>query len=354
MGNQCSLGNNASATLWASNFQRSGYGFAGWTDKFDWVINANDTNGNGTGANAGYHIYGPNATITTPADMTTKGLSLYAVWVPNAGNLQSWTGCSTMNTGAVTALTDQRDNNTYAVAKLADGNCWMIENLRLADKTTDNTPIAISSTNTNSPISTFTQLGASVDPTSTAWCTTNSAACDDQSMLFSGNTTNSVANMSSGNANIYSYGNYYNWYSATAGNGTYSTGSGVVAAGDICPTGWHLPYGGSGTGTKGGNTSGGFYYLNYKLNNDQNITDGTASNKLRSYPQNFVYSGYVNGASIVGRSSGGNYWSSTANGSSNAYLMYFSGSNVNPGTSSSTKYSGRMARCMVTGSQFVL
>ena len=350
MGNQCSLGNNASATLWASNFQRSGYGFAGWTDKFDWVLNANDTNGNGTGANAGYHIYGPNATITTPADMTTKGLSLYAVWVPNAGNLQSWNGCSTMNTGNVTALTDQRDNNTYAVAKLADGNCWMIENLRLADKTTDNTPIAISSTNTNSPISTFTQLGASVDPTSTAWCTSNSAACDDQSMLFSGNTTNPATNMTASNTStpVYSYGNYYNWYSATAGNGTYSKSG--VTDGDICPTGWHLPYGGSGTGTKGGNTSGGFYYLNYKLNNDQNITDGTASNKLRSYPQNFVYSGYVTGTSIVNRSSGGSYWSSTAYGSVNAYNMLFYSSNVNPGANNYNKYSGRMARCMVTGS----
>ena len=329
----------STVTLLASNFSQAGYGFAGWSDAYDYATNANA------------HFYGPNEDITIPADMS-QGLPLYAVWVPSAGNLQSWNGCSTMNTGNVTALTDQRDNNTYAVAKLADGNCWMIENLRLADKTTDNTPIAISSTNTNSPISTFTQLGASVDPTSTAWCTSNSAACDDQSMLFSGNTTNPATNMTASNTStpVYSYGNYYNWYSATAGNGTYSTGSGVVAAGDICPAGWHLPYGGSGTGTKGGNTSGGFYYLNYKLNNDQNITDGTASNKLRSYPQNFVYSGYVTGTSIVNRSSGGSYWSSTAYGSVNAYNMLFYSSNVNPGANNYNKYSGRMARCMVTGS----
>ena len=171
-------------------------------------------------------------------------------------------------------------------------------------------------------------------------------------MLFSGNTTNPATNMTASNTStpVYSYGNYYNWYSATAGNGTYSTGSGVVAAGDICPAGWHLPYGGSGTGTKGGNTSGGFYYLNYKLNNDQNITDGTASNKLRSYPQNFVYSGYVNGTSIYNCSSYGYYWSSTAYGSNYAYYMLFGGSNVNPGTNGSNKYNGRVARCMVTGS----
>ena len=36
-----------------------------------------------------------------------------------------------MTQGEVKALKDQRDNNVYTVAKLADGNCWMIENLRL-------------------------------------------------------------------------------------------------------------------------------------------------------------------------------------------------------------------------------
>ena len=32
-------------------------------------------------------------------------------------------------------LTDTRDNNTYTVSKLADGKCWMTQNLRIADKT---------------------------------------------------------------------------------------------------------------------------------------------------------------------------------------------------------------------------
>ncbi|MBQ3476008.1 hypothetical protein IJH26_00625, partial [Candidatus Saccharibacteria bacterium] len=78
--------------------------------------------------------------------------------------------------------------------------------------------------------------------------------------------------------------------------------------------------------------------------------DGTASNKLRSYPQNFVYSGYVNGASINNRSSSGRYWSSTANNSNYAYSMYFYSSSVNPGTNNYNKYNGRVARCMVAGS----
>ena len=134
MGDQSITRSATTANLGASNFQRTGYGFAGWSDKYDWVLNQNDANGNGTGANAGYHIYGPNETISFTAGQYTgsnPGLALYAVWVPTSGNLQGWQGCSAMNTGEVTALTDQRDNDVYAVAKLKDGKCWMIENLRL-------------------------------------------------------------------------------------------------------------------------------------------------------------------------------------------------------------------------------
>ena len=64
----------------------------------------------------------------------------------------------------------------------------------------------------------------------------------------------------------------------------------------------------------------------------------------------FVYSGNVNGTSINNCSSNGNYWSSTANNSNNAYNMNFNSSNVNPGTNNNNKYNGRVARCMVAGS----
>ena len=46
-------------------------------------------------------------------------------------NYDSETGVLSAALSSVTALTDQRDGETYAVARLADGNCWMIENLRL-------------------------------------------------------------------------------------------------------------------------------------------------------------------------------------------------------------------------------
>ncbi|MBQ3353379.1 InlB B-repeat-containing protein, partial [Candidatus Saccharibacteria bacterium] len=64
---------NAGVVLMASNFSRDGYGFAGWNTKPDY---------SGT-------FYGPNETITTPADMSA-GLPLYAVWVASSGSLQGW------------------------------------------------------------------------------------------------------------------------------------------------------------------------------------------------------------------------------------------------------------------------
>ena len=328
-----SASNNANTTLYAPNFKRDGYGFAGWNTSFDY-----------TGTN-----YGPNQTITAPADVQTNGLSLYARWIPSQGTLQDWNGCSSMNNGDVTALTDNRDNDTYAVAKLADGKCWTIENLRLDDSA------ELSSTNTHNPSlpitnvydatnpTTSNHLSTTTDPTTTAWCTSNSSACDDQSMLATNNTTFFTDNSSqsySTESNVYSYGNYYNWYSATAGHGKYgsSYGSGYVAPGDICPAGWHLPT---------GNTSGEFSALDVAMGGTgayQSTTE--ASNRWRTYPNNFVYSGSAGGSSVGSRSSYGYYWSSSAYYSYYSYFLRFAGGSVDPGTGDGSKYSGRMARCV--------
>ena len=325
-----SASNNASIGLWASNFKRAGYGFAGWNTAYDY---------SGT-------TYGPQQTITTPSNTSTKGLSLYAVWIKSAGKLQNWSGCSSLTQGATTALTDERDGNTYAVAKLADGKCWTIENLRLADKDSNNNDIELSSANTHNPSTPLTitwwfstdndsdtkptsnHLSATTDPTSNTWCNDFSSNCMDQSMLATNNTISGT----------YSHGNYYNWYSATAGHGKYgnSYGSGYDAPGDICPTGWHLPTGSS---------SGEYYVLNTAVNNG--ATGSTASNNLRSYPNNFVYSGSVSGSSISDLNSWGYYWSTSGGGSGRADRMSLSGTGVTPATrDGSFKSVGHTVRCI--------
>ena len=362
----------SSVTLLSSNFSRTGYGFAGWSDKFDYATNPTAK------------FYGPNETITlNTADYTgtNPGLSLYAVWVKSQGNLQDSAKVAsvcnslttapidgTANLSSVSALTDQRDNNTYAIAKLADGKCWMIENLRLADKDSSNNDIELSATNTNSPSlpltnnyassTTSNHLSASITPSSsTRWCTVGSAACHDQSMLYTGNTTERGTNPAT-LANTYSYGNYYNWYSATAGNGKYGTSTNnSTAAGDICPTGWTLPEGGDKTNMAAEKNN--FYKLglslglsapaNYDSRTDPYWTDSpegsNASIAFRTYPNNFLYSGYVQGSSVDVRGGGGYYWSKSASRGFDAYFLYFNRSDVLPSFTNS-KYEGFTVRCL--------
>ena len=66
----------------------------------------------------------------------------------------------------------------------------------------------------------------------------------------------------------------------------------------------------------------------------------------RSYPNNFVYSGNVNGSSVSLRSSYGYYWTASGNASDSAYAMYFGSSIVYPGTNNVNKYFGWVVRCV--------
>ena len=383
------VGEGDTFDLFASNFKKSSYGFVGWsTDANAWSkLTDND-------ATNDVKIWGPNEIFTAPAQNGTPIITLYAIWAPaetdgsNPVYLQNWTGCSAMTattydttTGkftvakdSITALTDERDGNVYTIAKLADENCWMVENLRLdntAELSTANTNIK--SNNSTLPITNIYNADSSLatksnflSPSSSAaynassapygWCTTNSAACNDQSRL---NITNTIAtatpsttqSITSANAHsdfsttVYSYGNYYNWYSATAGYGTYSKTTNQPTDGDLCPAGWKLPYGNTGTsGSNIGNTKGGFYYLASRMGaTSSNLVN---SNKFRSFPNNFIYSGYWFGGSASNRGLYGYYWSSSAIDSNNTYNLSLNSTSVYPGNNGNRKYSGGSARCV--------
>ena len=384
MGRQSVSSSATSATLFASNYSNTDYGFAGWSpDKY------------ATSHPTTAIIYGPNENITfTAGQYTSVGLKLYAVWVPSAGSFQntseSTAVCNSLtaatysnqgdadeatwsinaNLSSISALTDNRDNQTYAIAKLSDNNCWMIENLRLDDSA--NLTIA----NTNNPLNDGTNVTLKLNyndttttshlsPTSSVaydestapegWCTTDTAACDDQSRLRTDNTANRASyTPTSGmsvTASLYSYGNYYNWYSATAGNGKFSTGSGVTTTGDLCPTGWHLPTG-TGSGEFGllSNSLGGYKNASDVAQYMSRSTTPTAAimgKRLRHFPNNFLGSGTAYGGSLNRRGSYGYYWSSTAHNAYFAYNLYFESTDVvDPGSGTSTKFSGRAIRCL--------
>jgi uncharacterized protein (TIGR02145 family) len=363
MGKQTISNTDTEATLYAPNYKRDGYGFVSW-----------NTSPDGLGTN-----YGPNQTIEfTAGQYSTSGLKLYAKWVASTGNIQNWSGCSGMGVGDVTALKDIRDNNVYAVAKLADGKCWMIENLRLADKDSSNNDINLSSTNTHNPSlpltnryysTTSNHLSPPVDPTQTSWCTDETPPCINHSRLATNNTTLFINNTASNydiSSDVYSYGNYYNWYSATAGHGKIGKGYtyDYHAPGDICPTGWHLPKG----SYKIGEVNNEYWSLIVTgLNNGVKPAnyDDTAnpyyvgneaklvSNILRSYPNNFVKSGMVyRNFWTHRRGYNGRYWSASAFVSGTAFTMHFydsessSSDEVNPGTRDEWEFYGMTVRCI--------
>jgi len=251
MANQLVGTTETTITLWASNFSRTNYGFAGWNTMPD---------GSGTS-------YGPQETIDVPADINQHGLTLYAMWVESTGNLQNWTGCPDLEINEVTALTDTRDNDTYAVAKLADGNCWMIENLRLDDSAD------INASNTNNPAP-----GFKLPPSSDDWCNEQTEECGNQPKLNTNNTTQRQDPMTTTNGNVYGSGNRYSWNAAIAGTAYYNQLP-PSFSGSICPLNWDLP------------TSGIVKNLDISIGGDgksySSSEDGfLASNRWRKYPNN--------------------------------------------------------------------
>ena len=393
-----------SATLWPSNFKREGYGFAGWSDKFDWVLNENDANGNGTGANEGYHIYGPMQDITFTAGQYSgdnKGLSLYAVWVPSAGYIQNWTcpNDTTMPIGTVTALTDKRDDDTYAVAKLADSNCWMIENLRLdydaehnadgslaqgygasatygnfsglARPETANFSSTTSPTGSTEPNSLYYAgsnqgaLGATINISQTqcAGCRMPRYRNDNVNTDATINPNTTTTNMTGLDENIYSYGNYYTWAAAIADTTYYGTNNQSVTTTSLCPAGWRLPKGGDKTRIEQPYDDNEFWNLivdglnggtlpnNYNSSTTPYYTGadeaGSIDNLAKSFPNNLLYSGNAGAASVNNRGSTGRYWSSTVKDYRYLYYLSLYSSRVSPGTNLSGKESGGSIRCLV-------
>ncbi len=218
-------------------------------------------------------------------------------------------------------LKDTRDGKYYWVSKLADGRCWMTQNLDLdlsTSKTlTSNDSDVASWTPEYSTATTASDSTILLDnsgqrswslgnyritnPTVSSNCgypKNNVSQCTSQ---FTAYNTPTTAN-SDANAH-YIIGNHYQWSAATAG-----------ANGSICPKGWQLPESSStAAGTFGG------------LVNTYSIK--TSVTKLTSAPLYFVRGGYVSQTSsglFMNAGSAGHYWSSTPNtNGKNAYSSSF-------------------------------
>lgn len=357
----------STADLMAHNFKKIGYGFAGWSADPNATVNGNSK------------IYGPNEKIE--GDELTfdnnRTATLYAVWVPSAGNLQSWSGCSSMAIGQVTALTDIRDNNVYAVGKLADGNCWMMENLRLdAANSTDSAKAqgfgGVFTGLANSEDTNFSDSTTANNKYSTSNITGNYQGYrfpryNNNNINIGGTNSASVileitpgcwhidcSESKSDHAQWYSYGNYYTWAAAMANTENLSSASSSESVStSICPVGWALPYG---RNTGNGAISGGFSYLDTQLGGTGNEQYGDTG-RWRSFPNNFVYSGTWRVANAHSRGLDGYYWSRTADKYNYSFSMIISNYRIEPGTNKgwvSGKSYGLSVRCLTSGIQVEL
>ena len=235
-------------------------------------------------------------------------------------------------------LTDTRDGKKYWVTKLADGNCWMTQNLDLdlstkKALTPDDSNVSRSWTPANNTLTDGTQT--TTDNTAVwSWnlgdyvLTTPNAGTDCGSSGISnfGDCTNvgfqSVVGMTpmtdsdatdviSGNTYNahYHVGNHYTWNAATAGTGDTTTSTNN-ATDSICPKGWQLP-------TSNNSNPGSFQALTNAYSISSNAAGSTA---LVSAPLYLVRSGHVLSGSLGRAGYEGDYWSSTAG--SNTSLVY--------------------------------
>ena len=214
----------------------------------------------------------------------------------NIANMQDMTPevCANTKEHQVATLKDVRDGNTYTVAKLKDGKCWMTQNLRIIDKTI--TP-ADSDVTSNYTIPASSISGFDHYDTSNAYVDNND-------------------------------GGFYTWYAATAGTGTTAlTTNGQNTTVSICPKGWRLPTGGDNGEFK-------VLYDNYN-----------SSSALRSNPVNLTLFGYVHSSSRGYQGSYGFYLSSTVYSSNVAYYLNLNTSSVYPAGNLS-KLVGFSVRCI--------
>ena len=286
---------------------------------------------------------------------TITGLSISAPSFMSLTYMQDMSpaACEAANVGDTKQLTDNRDQKKYWVAKLADGNCWMTQNLDLdlngrTLKTTDSDVSADWTYNGswyNSADQGSTSYSAiqgwdlgeyvKTSPTATTSCTSYSdlSECTSQFTQVTSSMTpytedvngsrapaDNVAVSGSNYDAHYLVGNYYSWPAATAGSGNNVSSSGD-ATDSICPANWRLPL----SDSTYNETPGSFYYLL----NQYSLTSSTTSSN-----NNINTSGYDGG-----------YWSGRANSSSDAYILYFGSSLVGPSNYGS-RYYGYSVRCV--------
>ncbi|MBR3253894.1 hypothetical protein IKF86_01455 [Candidatus Saccharibacteria bacterium] len=341
----------SSVTISSNTPVRDGYTFNGWCT----VQVADNESCTGT-------IYAAGSTYTL--DQTgTNNLQLFAMWSGSGGGggygedhctgsypcMQNMpvTTCTT----TATEVQDRRDGNVYKIQRLADGKCWMLDNLRLDLVATDQATLQ---GNTNASSQTLDYLkneggrsagnnyataGVSYWTSSYSYSAPLIAIKDASDTEGTGWKPDTVASVKYGDGSG-KIGVYYNYCAASAGsycygNGTSASTSVGDAGEDICPAGWRMPIGGADTVTTDGKGEYQALYTAYSSN----------ATNFRSALSTPLSGGFSNG-SAYDQGSYGYFWSSTRYDDNSMYDLFVDSSFVLP-QSDDYRVSGSSVRCLL-------
>ena len=333
-------------TIAANTFTApSGYQFAGWCTIQD---NSQSPQTSCTGGT----LYQPDDVATSLAS-AGGAFNLYATWrlltLADATNMQDLASndyCTGTTIGDTAILTDSRDGTTYTVGKLADGKCWMLDNLAL-DLTNSSVLNAMSETNTNASNTTLgylkgTSTGTTSDKYATAKVTNWTSDYSFSAPLVNMTNKDVIPTDATSTAGGYKIGGYYNYCAASAGsycygNGTSAGASSGNATEDICPAGWRMPT---------GNTSGEYSALANAIygstGSTSNATDyANYRSALRLPIPGYFFDGTADAQGIFG-----GFWSSIRNENDDMYLLHLDTSVIYPTDSNVSRISGYSLRCV--------
>jgi uncharacterized protein (TIGR02145 family) len=287
-----------------------------------------------TSINPDHGLTGGNTTVTitgsgflTPTTMST----------PTTMQEMNQTYCASMPTypatGGELTLPDTRDGQTYTIRKLADGKCWMTDNLRIAD-------YAASSADTDLASGMTFNIPA----------TTTTGTSDYDAVQVFGPVPDDTG------AGATNYGYLYSWPAAVAGETrTSMPASSGNAPNSICPAGWRLPHGATGVWNDSDND---FSQLNIAMYGDPSLTTAGnysnashAANWQYGTAFNGVYAGIIDSwAGFGGQGGISEYWSATTDSNPDRAIgaEVYGASSISPVTEQ-LRYIGQAVRCVSDG-----
>ncbi len=301
--------------------------------------------------------FGSKVNYEKPSGLYSLDFNFKALPIVTTNNIQNLD--PTLCTSDPTIVTDSRDGQAYTIARLKDGNCWMLDNLRL-DLTDPAVQARLTSQTTNASDEALGYLingggisgdqwaenGVSKEWVSDAQTTMTSPYIAVSGNIEGGGTWNrdTVVQIKYG-AGSGKIGVYYNYCAVSAGSYCYAWGgSEDNIEFDVCPASWRLPTGGE---------TGEFQTLCTAYKGSACADSENSQNALTMLDAlSMQLSGYFYGGLSKLLGNNGNFWSSTRN---SEHYYYMNDMAVQAGyiyaKAASYRTNGFSVRCLLTEPQ---